>query len=65
MLEQVGPEGGTPGMLWGASELAGASREGKPRELRGGEPTHPSGDSGLAVAMQGRVEEGPKAAVAK
>ena len=24
MLDQVGPEGGTPGMLWLASELAGA-----------------------------------------
>ena len=26
MLDQVGPEGGTPGMLWLASELAGAEK---------------------------------------
>ena len=64
MLDQVQPEGGTPGMLWAASG-AGRRREGKPRELRGGEPTHPSGGSGLVVARHGRVEEGPVAAVAK
>ena len=64
MLEQVRPEGGTPERCWTASEL-GRGRRGKPRELRGGEPTHPSGGSGLVVAMHGRVEEGPRAAAAK
>ena len=44
---------------------AGRSRGGKPRELRGGEQTHSSGGSGLVVAKHGRVEEGPRAAVAK
>ena len=67
MLGQVQPEGGTPGIRRTASDLAACdrSREGKPRELRGGEPTHPSGGSGLVVARHGRVEEGPVAAVAK
>ena len=65
MPEQVGPEGGTPGMLWGASDLAGAEKASHARELRGGEPTHPSGGSGLVAAIPGRVEEGPEAAVAK
>ena len=35
----------------------GRSRKGKPRELRGGEQTRPSGGSGLVVARHGRVEE--------
>ena len=64
MLEQVRPEGGTPEMCWTASNL-GRSRGGKPRELRGGEPTHPSGGSGLVVARHGRIEGRPEAAVAK
>ena len=64
MLDQVRPKEGTPGMLWLASG-AGRSREGKPRELRGGEPTHPSGGSGLVVARHGRIEGRPEAAVAR
>ena len=35
---------------------AGRSREGKPRELRGGEQPHPNGGSGLVVAKHGREE---------
>ena len=63
MLEQVRPEGGTPERCWTASKL-GRSRRGKPCELRGGEPMHPSSGSGLVVAKHGRGEKEPKAAVA-
>ena len=63
MLDQVGPEG----QAHLECTCMPVSREGKPRELRGGEQTHPSGSSSLAVAMHayGREEEGPRAAVAK
>ena len=33
------------------------SRKGKPRELRGGGQTRPSGGRGLAAAVHGRVDE--------
>ena len=53
MLDQVRPEGGTPGMLWLARELAGAEKASRAVVSQ----THPSGGSGLVVAMHGRVEE--------
>ena len=48
-------------MLWRASELAGAEKA----SHANCEPTHPSGGSGLVVAMHGRMGKGLRAAVAK
>ena len=46
MLDQVRPEGGTPGMLWLASELAGAEKASH-ANCTVMSQTHPSGGSGL------------------
>ena len=59
MLGQVQPEGGTPGMRWTASELAGAEKASH-ANCAVVSRTHPSGGSGLVVARHGRVEEGPE-----
>ena len=64
MLDQVRPEGGTPGMLWLTSEQAGAEKASH-ANCAVVSPAHPSGGSGLVVAMHGRVEEGAEAAVAE